>query len=629
MIDTEFTSVPKITAKNVALIAALAWLASCTTQPRPSTPVGGIQTLETRAATEARNGNWSAAATLYAELATAVTGSLRSGYLIESARSSVEMGDTATARRRLTEARAAADRDQQQAIVVLLARLELEQQRPQAALDMLAALQAPLSSAVLRDAAAVRAGAFFRLGAHADAVRALVEREIWLEDAAAILANQRMIWEGFRRFPPAGPPEPTGDAIIDGWLALAPLAVSPGGADLRRALLGWRSTYTDHPAAGGLLAELLAAERAAGFPTQIALLLPLGSPQRVAALAIRDGFMAAHLRNPNADATAVRVYDTALLGSREAYLRAQLEGADFIVGPLLRPEVDEVITQAGFVPTLALNFAQTETPFLRSFYQFALAPEDEARVIAQAAAAAGATTAIAFVASDDRGYRLLNAFRGEFEALGGQLLDFSGYDPGLQDFSQPIAALLNITRSNQRYRRLAANLGVPVQFEPRRRQDVDMIFLAADARAGRLLAPQLRFHFAGDIPTYATSDIFDIGGNVRNNDLNGVIFTDAPSVVAPDQTAADVQRDLQSYWPQRASQARLYAMGFDAYRLAASLYTDGSQWPVRGLSGDLQLDGQGRVHRSLPLAQFQNGRPVAIETPGASAENGRELVGFR
>jgi outer membrane PBP1 activator LpoA protein len=224
---------------------------------------------------------------------------------------------------------------------------------------------------------------------------------------------------------------------------------------------------------------------------------------------------------------------------------------------------------------------------------------------------------------------LLNAFRSEFETLGGQLLDFSGYDPALQDFSQPITTLLNITRSNQRYRRLAANLGVPVQFEPRRRQDVDMIFLAADARAGRLLAPQLRFHFAGDIPTYATSDIFDIGGNVRNNDLNGVIFTDAPSVVAPDQTAADVQRDLQSYWPQRASQARLYAMGFDAYRLAASLYTDGSQWPVRGLSGDLQLDGQGRVHRSLPLAQFQNGRPVAIETPGASAENGRELVGFR
>ena len=38
----------------------------------------------------------------------------------------------------------------------------------------------------------------------------------------------------------------------------------------------------------------------------------------------------------------VRVYDTAQLGSTEAYLRAQLDGADFIVGPLFREEVDAV-----------------------------------------------------------------------------------------------------------------------------------------------------------------------------------------------------------------------------------------------------------------------------------------------
>src|SRR3970040_838775 len=97
----------------------------------------------------------------------------------------------------------------------------------------------------------------------------------------------------------------------------------------------------------------------------------------------------------------------------------------------------------------------------------------------------------------------------EFEALGGELLQFSGYDPNLQDFSAPITALLNIARSNQRYRRLAANLGTPIQFEPRRRQDVDLIFLAADSGTGRRLGPQLRVHFAGDIPTYATSAIFE------------------------------------------------------------------------------------------------------------------------
>ena len=132
--------------------------------------------------------------------------------------------------------------------------------------------------------------------------------------------------------------------------------------------------------------------------------------------------MAAHLRGPHGAGTTIHVYDTAQ-GSQQAYLKAQLDGADFIVGPLLKPEVDQVITQAGFVPTLALNFATKEGTFLRSFYQFALAPEDEARTIAATAAASGAKTALAFVPSNARGYQIRDTFRAEFEARGGQLLD--------------------------------------------------------------------------------------------------------------------------------------------------------------------------------------------------------------
>src|SRR5690606_40405590 len=63
----------------------------------------------------------------------------------------------------------------------------------------------------------------------------------------------------------------------------------------------------------------------------------------------------------------------------------------------------------------------------------------------------------------------------------------------LQDFSRPIRALLNLDRSEQRRARLAANLGIELGFEPRRRQDADMIFLYAPNRGvARLLAPALR-----------------------------------------------------------------------------------------------------------------------------------------
>jgi hypothetical protein len=191
-------------------------------------------------------------------------------------------------------------------------------------------------------------------------------------------------------------------------------------------------------------------------------------------------------------------------------------------------------------------------------------------------------------------------------------------------------SLLNVTRSDQRQKRLRANLGVPIEFEARRRQDVDAIFIAADdPRAGRLLAPQLRFNFAGDIPTFATSDVYDPTDAAGANDLNGVIFADAPSLIAPDANAADLRRDLQQYWPQRSGYMRLYGMGFDAYRLVGSLYNgERAAWPVRGMSGDLSLDTDGRIHRALPLAQFRNGRPAPYDIPVATAPS-RELVGTR
>jgi outer membrane PBP1 activator LpoA protein len=627
MSDSQFTSALRRAARILA-ITFVAATTACTSLTPTARPPADTAALEQRARAAEEAGNAAAAADLYTQLAAAAAGSRRVEFLLAAARLAADDGDTALARRRLNEARTGATPAQQQTSAVLLARLELAEGRPQAALDMLAALP-PLSEAAQNDAAAVRGQALFRVGRPVEAVRALVEREVWLTDAAAILANQRMIWDGFRQ-QPFVPPAATGDVIIDGWLALAPLATS-AGADLRRALLGWRQTYTTHPAAAGLLAELLAAQRDTAFPRQIALLLPLSSPQRAEANAIRDGFLAAHLRANGNSATTVRVYDSAL-GSSAAYLQAQLDGAEFIVGPLLRPEVNEVIGGAGFVPTLALNFAQNDTGLLNGFHQFALAPEDEVATIAAGAIAGGAKTAIAFVPSDQRSYEIRDSFRAVFEQAGGKLLGWYGYEPALLDFSVPVATLLNVTRSRERHRRLAANLGLPVQFEARRRDDIDMIFVLADARAARLLSAQLRFFGASDVPTYAVAQgpIFDAARSARDNELNNLIFADVPALIAPDPAAADVRAEVEANWPQRnANLLRFYGMGFDAYRLVGPLFTENpAAWPMRGLSGDLSLDARGRVRRVLPLAQFRNGRPVAYEVvPQGSEASG--LIGRR
>ena len=375
--------------------------------------------------------------------------------------------------------------------------------------------------------------------------------------------------------------------------------------------------------AGGLGTE---SQLSQNYPTQIAVLLPFSSVQQPdegdcsigdCSNAIRDGFIASHLTGstttPDGTVPTLKFYDTTLLGPQEAYLRAQIDGADFIVGPLLKSELEEIIGNAGLIPTLALNFFDGDRSAPPNFYQFALAPEDEAREVARRVVANGTLNAVALVQNSDWGLRLLGSFRAELEALGGQLLQFRGYDSDSQDFSLTITTLLNIQSSNQRRQRLAANLGVPLEFEPRRRQDVDVIFVATDADAGRLLAPQLRFHYAGDIPTYATSAVYE--SYAGDSDLNGILFPDTPWVLSGDDTSSQLKASLETYWPQRTSPywRRFHGLGFDAYRLIPLLHNRSERFSsIASLSGELSLGNDGRIHRRLPFAQFRNGRPFVI-----------------
>ena len=367
--------------------------------------------------------------------------------------------------------------------------------------------------------------------------------------------------------------------------------------------------------------------------TRVALLLPLTGPQRQAAIAIQDGFLAAHLSQSEAGARgrpALHIYDTGLLGAREAYVAARDDDAEFIVGPLLKPELEAIMDSAGTTPTLALNTLENGRS-AANLYQFALAPEDEASQVARYAVNNGALNAVALIPRNDWGNRLLGSFRSQLEALGGQLLQIRTYDPAGQNFSTAITMVLNIDKSDQRRQQLGSDLGIPLEFESRRRQDVEAIFVAADAGTGRLLAPQLRFYFAGDIPTYATSAIYE--SSRQNGDLNGLLFADTPWVLQEDAAPPTLASTLQRYWPQRSSAqwTRFYGFGYDAFRLVFALNENPntlSSFPA--LSGDLSLDESGRVRRELPLAQFRNGAPVAVEPEaGAAAETTTELVDVR
>jgi hypothetical protein len=332
--------------------------------------------------------------------------------------------------------------------------------------------------------------------------------------------------------------------------------------------------------------------------------------------------MTAYYQTPEAQRKPVTVYDTGETGIQEAVDRATQEGADIIVGPLTR---DEVVTAAGLVthrpPILALNFLPPSQPAPNGFYQFALSPEDEARLAARRILADGHKNGIAIVPSGDWGTRVLAAFKQELEAGGGGLFAATALDSQLTDYSDSITTVLRISESSARHRRLESILGTKLQFEPRRRGDLEFIFAPAQANIERLLRPQLRFHFAGSVPTYATSDAFEPDPH-NNQDLEGLMFPDMPWMLGSDLADA-VRNALQNAYPNGGGprRNRLFAFGFDGYRVATALQGGATNIQVEGLTGRLSLDPDRRIHRELGWAQIHNGEIKMLPAPGAVTWN--------
>jgi hypothetical protein len=538
------------------------------------------------------------------------------------AEAAFERGDFATAQEIYSSLAARTQGAERARFQIALAESEVKLGRPEAALAVLDSMTPPIPAGLDPDIAAARASAFFALGRTADAVRLLVEREIWLDSGSAILDNHARIWDGLSNpLSQAGANLRTGDATIDGWLALAPLTRFTDDSErFLNALLEWREEFGNHPAAGGILAERLAEQRGAGIrPTTIALLLPLSSNVRASAEAIQEGFFSAASGSSPADRPAIRIYDTAQRGSVESFMTAQLEGADFIVGPLLSEEVAQVQAQAGFIPTLALNLGASASVAATNFFQFALAYDDEVDAIAARGIADGHRTAAILYASNDRGYNQRDRFREAWESRGGTVVNAVYYVPG-GNLSAPIEELLNIDQSEARHERLVANLGRSIEFEPRRRTDIDMIFLQVEPASGnataRLLVPLLRENNADPdvIPTFATRDVYDPTRRNGDPDLNGLIFPDVPLLIDPRGAAQEAASRLAEFSTAAADQnRRFFAFGFDAFRLAEALYTRGNAgWPLPGATGNLYLGDNGRIRRTLPFAQFSGGQPQPL-----------------
>lgn len=577
---------------------------------------------ERRAESYAQNGRYDEAASVYIGLATRASGRERDRLTLLAVEQWLFAGDGRRARSALRSVATPADGEMLWLWSADAAALSLWEGNPDAALSLLEPLsRQPLPVTHRTRVEALRADAWFQKGDPLRAVDLYIQRENWLDDQRSIEANRQRLWAGLTVSNVADLREAanvTFDPVIRGWLSLAALANSTGqqGIGWGNGLVRWQETYVDHPAITVLSDLSLPETSLLNYPRQIALLLPLSGNSAAAGNAIKNGFLGAYFAAVSGTDSEqdIRIYDVNAEGVGNAYANAVQDGAEFVVGPLLRRSVAELATELLLpVPILSLNYLADNQPSPPGFYQFALAPEDEAAAAAQRAIDDGGRRAVALVPANDWGRRVMSSFATEFEGLGGTLLEFRSYEPASQDFAFEIENLMALSQSVQRYQRLRANIGGPLQFDPRRRKDVDFVFLAADAKAGRLIKSQLKFHYSGDLPVYSTSFIYSMDGR-SDSDLNDVMFADAPWIISPPAWIADYPEIYNEYWPSERRLARLQAMGYDAYHLVGELFNarEEPMEEIVGATGRLFLTMDGRVHRKLAWAQFQHGQPAPL-----------------
>jgi len=204
------------------------------------------------------------------------------------------------------------------------------------------------------------------------------------------------------------------------------------------------------------------------------------------------------------------------------------------------------------------------------------------------------------------------------------------YDTESHDYSEAITGLLYLRQSEARRKQLQGWLGKKLEFEPRRRDDVDAVFMAARPVQAQGIRPQLQFYHAADLPLYTTSHAW-LGRLTASQaeDLRGVMLADIPWMLANDPEDPGSRTTVAQYLPKSGSgYARLYAMGVDAFRLVPHLkrLQSGRYESLDGITGNLFMDETNQVHRQLVWVRLDEEPEILGYSPRLDLQTGGEMA---
>ncbi|WP_028455777.1 penicillin-binding protein activator [Chitinilyticum litopenaei] len=338
-------------------------------------------------------------------------------------------------------------------------------------------------------------------------------------------------------------------------------------------------------------AETASAAASAASKPAIALLLPAKSKSLKAATEqIRAGVLAAERQLGNADIPPVRLYDTTdtesdVLAQLE---RAQQEGAVAIIGPLSKSAVNYIADNGQLsVPVLALNSFDNTTLQRPQLFSFSLSIEAEASQLAALIHEGGLRRPVLLQGDGALAPRMVQGFIDSW-------LRLTGEPPIVLDLADPANP--------------PAQLGKIITDA-----NADSVILATSNKQAKLVRPYL----GNERLVFGTSQI-DSGTQKASIDLAGVRFLDMPWLATPELEDYAVFQRKRLASPDLE---RLFALGLDAWRIAAALATASGEKEFSGVTGQLRIGDDGVISRELVLRTVPGrvgGTPPAATEPATA-----------
>ena len=332
-------------------------------------------------------------------------------------------------------------------------------------------------------------------------------------------------------------------------------------------------------------------------PLKLAVLLPLSGDMSRAALPVRDGLLAGYYAE-NRRRPEITFHDT-VGGVDAAYDQAVANGADFVVGPLGRAEVDALYSRQSLpIPVLALNRGELPPPPGNA--SFALAPEDDGVAAAEYAISRGARRVLSLADGDDSMRRAAAAFRARLEELDGTVV---------------VELVVNAT---------PGAMGTALQTAATTDGGIDAVFLAVrPSQAGAIVAQLADVGLGGKLRIGTSALAGARPADTSGHALDGIAFpSDAWSVqyvagLPSSVTAASMLATA------RGSAQRLFAFGYDAWLLTAFLerLATNPAASVAGATGTLRIDADGNVVRTPAWSSWNgsNALPLGNNPPPVDA----------